>query len=305
MATIILDQDYMLVDKKADVPEALTEIRRHPLLAVDCKGFKLGGGRSGDLTVIIVATQTKVFIFDVLKLGQRVFDDGLGAILEDKTKEKLMFDCRRDADNLFHQRKVQLTGVLDLQLLEVMYRKRRLPESEDESRRSSRTDEVQPLKGILRCIEMYVKDVAMIEAKLRCQRQVLGDSHVWKTRPLSEKLKSYCCVDTSALFTLYNKLKGGGRDHSRLVIASDRYADTFRCLPERTHGVFEFHPFLPLDIIPEADDSFEFPEASTKCIGCLRLFPADEFPKAQLRNKQRFCRVCIKAKSYALTKVSK
>ncbi|XP_033760486.1 piRNA biogenesis protein EXD1-like [Pecten maximus] len=297
MACKTPELNYMFVDNTTDVPEALAEINRHSLLAVHCKGFKLGSRRSGELTLITVATQTKSFIFDVLTLGQCVFDDGLGAILEDKTKEKLMFNCRRDADNLFHQQKVQLTGVLDLQLLEFMFSKREVPKSEEKSRRSSRTGEVQLLKGFRQCIEMYVKDEVIIEVRLRCQRQVLGDSHVWKTRPLSENLKKYCCVDASALFTLYINLQQDGKDHSRLVIASDRYVDTFRCLPDITQGLCVFNPFLPLDIIPEAGDSFEFPEASTKCIGCLRLFPADEFPKAQLRNKQRFCRVCAEVKS--------
>ncbi|XP_060072935.1 piRNA biogenesis protein EXD1-like [Ylistrum balloti] len=294
--------NYMFVDNMADVTVALTEIRRHDLLAVDCKGHKLGGGRSGDLTIIVVATPIQVFIFDVQKLQENVFDNGLRAILEDETKEKLMFDCRRDADNLWHQQKVQLSGVLDVQLLEVMYRRRKVFEIEEGSRRCSRTGEVQLLNGIRKCIEVYVKDQTMVESKLRCQRQVIGDSHVWKTRPLSENLKKYCCVDTSALFILYEKLKGKGKNKCRLRIASDRYADTFRCLTKRVYGIYETHAFLPLDIIPEPGDAFEFPEATTKCIGCLRLFPVDEFSKNQLRNKHRYCRVCKKAETYASTK---
>jgi len=41
---------------------------------------------------LIVATKEKVYIFDVLKLGQTVFSGGLDEILEDKSREKLMFD---------------------------------------------------------------------------------------------------------------------------------------------------------------------------------------------------------------------
>ncbi|XP_069105210.1 uncharacterized protein [Argopecten irradians] len=296
----VADQSFMFVNNTTKCERALSKLRRHKLLAVDCKGFKLWHGRSGDLTIITIATPKKVYIFDVQQLGQRVFDSGLRDILEDKTKEKLMFDCRRDADNLLHQQKVQLAGILDLQLLDVMNRNSRASESdeEEESRRSARVDDVQLLNGILRCIEVYVKDEAMIESKKRCQIQIIGDSHAWKTRPLSENLKKYCCVDTAALFILYKKLKSSEENHSRLLVASERYADTFRCWPEKAYGVFQAHPYLPLDVIPGTSDSFEFPFASTKCQGCLRLFPAEEFPKSQLRHKHRYCRVCTKAKDY-------
>ncbi|XP_069107123.1 piRNA biogenesis protein EXD1-like [Argopecten irradians] len=300
------DHSFMFVDNTADFKRALSKISGHDLLAVNCKGFRLWHGRSGDLTVITIATPDKVFIFDVQQLGQRVFDDGLRDILEDITKEKLMFDCRRDADNLLHRQKVRLAGILDLQLLDVMHRNRRAPESDDKGpRRSTKTGDVQLLNGILRCIKVYIKDETMIESKTRCQKQVIGDRLAWKTRPLSENLKKYCCIDTAALFVLYKKLKGGGENHCRLLVASERYADTFRCWPEKAFGVFQAHPFLPLDIIPGTSDTFQFPEASTKCLGCLRLFPVEEFSKAQLRDKNRYCRVCRKAKSDSTQKPSK
>lgn len=136
-------KSYMILDKMEDVEGALAEVGRNALLAIDCKGLRMGTGRSGELTAISVATPKQVFIFDVLELGQSVFDNGLREILEDKTKEKLMFDCRRNADNLFHQQKVKVAGILDLQLLEVMYRHTgRSSESEAASRRSTRIHEV-------------------------------------------------------------------------------------------------------------------------------------------------------------------
>ena len=120
-----VDYDYRLVDDETDVKDAISELKgkvgeRKTLLAVDCEGDTLS--RKGALTIITVATEEKVYIFDVLKLGQLVFTSGLGEILEDKSREKLTFDCRQDSDALWHQFQVKLSGVLDLQLLEVIYR---------------------------------------------------------------------------------------------------------------------------------------------------------------------------------------
>jgi len=166
--------DYILVDDGPSLEEAIFELRekvkRNSLLAVDCEGVSLS--RKGALTIITVATEKKVYIFDVLKLGKAVFRNGLGEILENKSREKPMFDCRGDSDALWHQFSVKLSGVLDLQLLEVMYRRestatatRRF--STKYKRRSQRTDEVESIYGFRRCIELYAHDKAFIKMKDR------------------------------------------------------------------------------------------------------------------------------------------
>jgi exonuclease 3'-5' domain-containing protein 1 len=64
----------------------------------------------------------EVYLIDVLKIGSTAYDGGLRSILEDRSIQKLMFDCREDADALKHLYNVRLDGVLDVQLLEVMSR---------------------------------------------------------------------------------------------------------------------------------------------------------------------------------------
>ena len=96
--------DFRLVDDAPSLKDAISELKqkmeRNTILAVDCEGVSLS--RKGALTIITVATEEKVYIFDVLKLGQAVFSSGLGEILEDKSREKLMFDCRQDSDALWY-----------------------------------------------------------------------------------------------------------------------------------------------------------------------------------------------------------
>ena len=163
---MITDQSMMkLISKMVSLSSNAKIEVRNSLLAVDCEGDSLS--RKGALTIITVATEEKFYIFDVLKRGHLVFSSGLGEILEDKHCEKLTFDCRQDSDALWHQFKVKLSGVLDFQLLEVIYDRRENPAGltayspqfsskyRRGTRQSQRTDEVEKIYGFGRCIALY------------------------------------------------------------------------------------------------------------------------------------------------------
>ena len=102
-----------------------------------------------------------------------------------------MFDCRQDSDALWNQFNVKLTGVLDLQLLEVMYRRETDPKAatstgqfstrnkrQRSQRRSQKTDEVERIYGFRRCIELYVKDGDLIKIKEKGKKLVQDDEKV-------------------------------------------------------------------------------------------------------------------------------
>ena len=294
-------KDYRLVDDEIILKDAMAEIKqkmeRKTLLAVDCEGVSLS--RKGELTIITVATEEKVYIFDVIKLGQAVFSSGLGEILEDKSRKKLMFDCRQDSDALWHQFNVKLTGVLDLQLLDIIHRRettatRRF--SKKYKRRSQRTDEVENINGFRRCIEKHVHDEDFIKMKDRGSRLLKRDEEVWKKRPLPEDLIQYCIVDTMAMFKLYDKMKDiNGGEEARLRVASERYADYYRSRTTRSYDDYERNAYLPLDIIPDKG-TLDFAPATTACTLCHRLFPQEEFSEMQLRDGEQKCRVCMEIK---------
>ena len=309
------DYDYSLVDDETGLKDAISELKRkiaerNTLLAVDCEGDSLS--RKGALTIITVATEEKVYIFDVLKLGQLVFTSGLGEILEDKSREKLTFDCRQDSDALWHQFKVKLEGVLDLQLLEVIYRRENPTAGSTvntprfsaantrggrRNRRSQRPDEVERINGFGRCIELYLQDEKLTKIKDKGKRLIKLDTKVWTRRPLTDDLIHYCTVDTMAMFRLYNKMKDvNGGEQARLRVASRKYADLYRGKTARFFNYYETNPFLPLDIIPEKG-TLDFPAANTECMGCHRRFPREEFSITQLRNGEQKCRVCKEIRS--------
>ena len=104
-----------------NVEQALTQLRQHEELAFGCEGVRLGKG--GKLTLIqIMAKDKQVFLFDVLVLGNTLFDNGMREILESTSINKIMFDCRGGSDSLWEEYKVELTNVLDMQLYEFMVR---------------------------------------------------------------------------------------------------------------------------------------------------------------------------------------
>ena len=305
--------DYRLVDSDTGLQDAISEIKqkiaeRIALLAVDCEGNSLS--REGALTIITVATEEKVYIFDVQKLGQATFSSGLGEILEDESRKKLMFDCRQDSDALWHQFKVKLSGVLDLQLLEVIYRREnpsasttKTPQSSFKNkrggrrnRRSQRTDEVEKIYGFGRCLELYLQDENLVKIKDKGRELLEEDDELWTKRPLTDELIQYCVVDTMAMFRLYNKMKDvNGGEQARLRVASDKYVDLYRGKTERSFDEYETNAYLPLDIIPDKG-TLGFLVANTVCTRCHRRFPHEEFSITQLRNGEQKCRVCKEIK---------
>ena len=295
--------NYWLVDNDVELKKALAELKgkleQNTRLAVDCEGVSLS--RKGELTVIVVATEEKAYIFDVLKLGRAVFTEGLGEILEDKSREKLTFDCRQDSDALWHQFSVKLTGVLDLQLLEILHRRKRKADrfgSSWDRRPGQRTGELENVNGFRRCIQDYLGDADLIRTKDKGVCAIKLDKDVWKKRPLSDDLLQYATVDAVSMFPLYNKLKSGAMnegEQARLRVASERYLDFHRSKSVRTYDKYETNAYLPLYVIP-AKGSLDFAQLTfdTACTGCKRKFPYDEFTVRQLREGEQKCRVCKK-----------
>ena len=304
------DYNYKLVDDESDLQDAISELKQkiedqNALIAVDCEGVSLS--RKGALTIITVATEDLVYIFDVLKLGRIIFSSGLGEILADKFREKLMFDCRQDSDALWHQFHVKLAGVLDLQLLEVIYRRESASAMtrrfSTRNRRSQRTGKVENIYGFRRCIELYVKDEKLVKIKDKGKDLIKEDEKVWKKRPLTDALIKYCVVDTMGMFKLFDKMKAvNGGERACLRVASEKYADMYRGKTRRSFDEFESNAFLPLDVIPDKG-TLNFSPTSTKCSGCRRRFPQEEFSAAELRKGKQKCRVCKQVKRRADVKL--
>lgn len=300
-----IGSDSQVIDDELALNDAISELKQNKeqnnsLVAVDCEGVSLS--RKGELTILSIATKEKAYIFDVFKIGEVIFSSGLREILEDNSQKKLMFDCRQDSDALWHQFNIKLAGVLDLQLLEIMYRRENSgsaskPSSTKYKRRNQKIDEVESINGYRRCLELYVEDKNSVKIKDEGSTLLRGDNKIWKNRPLSETLIQYCFVDTVGMFRLYDKMKDilSGGERARLQVASEKYVDFYRSRNKRSYDDYETNAFLPLDIIPEKG-TLGFPRADTTCTCCTRKFPREEFSGTQLNKGEQKCRVCKEVK---------
>ncbi|XP_056410994.1 piRNA biogenesis protein EXD1-like isoform X2 [Hyla sarda] len=75
--------------------------------------------RHGSLYSLQVSTKIHVYLFDIALLGPNIFKCGLKAVLEDKSIVKVVHDCRRLSDCLFHQYGIVLNNVFDTQVADV------------------------------------------------------------------------------------------------------------------------------------------------------------------------------------------
>ena len=277
------------VDDVTGVKEAVKELGREDYIAVDCEGWNLS--REGTLDILSVATRHQdVYLFDIDKLGALAFDSGMKRLLESDsdTSTKLMYDCRNDADALMHLYGVKLSGVLDLQLLEVIHRK-------------SKGQGIEFLSGLKKSLDIYSFSNKVKETKNKGIREIEDGKkkgvNIWAGRPLSAHLKEYCAVDTAALFPLVKVLKRGRSDREMSIAmeGSERFANYFRSYESLPMKEFICNAFLPLKIIfLAATSSVSDSEPSEKCQGCRKEFAKAELKVSVLAIDAQLCSVCKK-----------
>ncbi|CAC5423187.1 EXD1 [Mytilus coruscus] len=295
----VKEQFYKYITNTEEQETAVHEIENalstEKMIAIDLEGANLS--RAGTITLLAIATRSQVYLFDVLKLGPASFEKGLKEIFEDDAINKLLFDCREDSDALWHLFDVNLKGVLDIQLLEIIKQATAKIPSE-QKKRNFRDHEIVRLESLISCMYHYQKDNDILRIKQNVERKIKFQKNLWEERPLSDTLLKYAAYDVKCLFPLYDTLKPDGEQMNRLRIASEVYCNTKRSMVMRRFNQYERNPYLPIDVIPEKGQT-SFTKGNTKCTGCQRLFPRDEFSKNQLRKGDQLCRVCKMVKGHS------
>lgn len=201
----VVDCDSVLsdmVDILADLPV------NPPSIYVDLEGIKLSRQGSISILQIHVLPKNHTYLIDIHQLQGRAFsttggDSGqsLKTILEDKNVPKAFFDVRNDSDALFYHYQISLSGVDDIQLMELV----------------TRTFGRQYLNGLQRCIE---NDAIMTptekkswnlakEKGLRLFAPERGGRYeVFNERPLAEEISQYCVQDVQFLPRLWSCYRG-------------------------------------------------------------------------------------------------
>ena len=232
------EEIFEVIDSQEALDSSIALLKEEALLAVKCSSSDgTEGNRKTDIVFAMVATKEKAYVFDIRTMGKTPFTSGLKSILESESQEKLMFDCREQSDALWHQFQVKLSGVLDLQLLEVIYRRQKSASKKpvaSHTRRSHRPEEVEFVYGFYHCMELYVRDV-LFERK--DEKEELDFITLSRMEPLLSRnvltlghlrdliLKNRFLTKVTSLFPLYDTMKGilSDEEKNRLVIASERY----------------------------------------------------------------------------------
>jgi len=178
-----------------------------PVIAVDCEGVNLS--KDGKLCLIQVATPKKVYLFDILKGGDRLFfDRGLRYLLESNKVVKVMHDCRKDSEALYFQYDVSLRGVWDSQIAYSVL-------SQLKGFKTPYPIGLNTLLKACSCEENKFKD--MVKSAMTAMK------NFWEVRPLSRMMIDYAAGDVSNLLRVYSMLNnefqscGKNYDFNRII----------------------------------------------------------------------------------------
>jgi exonuclease 3'-5' domain-containing protein 1 len=147
----------------------------------------------------------------------------LKELLESTKILKLCYDCRSDADAVFHQYGVTLTNLYDLQVAYCLKR----------DRETSRPDKF--LKGLAHAIDNCpnIKPAKKAElSAIKHQGQALfvpeqgGSYGAWKRRPMHQILVQYAAADVTCLFDLFDADQAAVPRGEMRKIASQRVHQT-------------------------------------------------------------------------------
>lgn len=110
---------FEVIDEVNDqLSEAIEAIKKEQAISVAFEGVNVG--RHGSLSVLAVATSSRVYVFDVQKLKKELFNHGLKEIFESDDIEKVIHGCRLLSDCLHHQYQVGFNNVFDTMVADVI-----------------------------------------------------------------------------------------------------------------------------------------------------------------------------------------
>ncbi|XP_042543841.1 piRNA biogenesis protein EXD1 [Dipodomys spectabilis] len=205
---------YTVIDQfQQKFGAAMLHIKKQSVLSVAAEGANVC--RHGKLCWLQVATNSRVYLFDIFLLGSRAFNNGLQMILEDKRILKVIHDCRWLSDCLSHQYGIMLNNVFDTQVADVL-------------QFSMETGGFLPncistlQESLVRHLKVAPKHLSFLEERHR----LLENPEVWFTRPLPHALLKILALEATYLLPL--RLVLLDEMMSDLTTLVDRYLNTYR-----------------------------------------------------------------------------
>ncbi|XP_076983611.1 piRNA biogenesis protein EXD1 isoform X3 [Tamandua tetradactyla] len=206
---------YTVIDQfQQKFGAAMLHIKKQSVLSVAAEGANVC--RHGKLCWLQVATNSRVYLFDIFLLGSRAFNNGLQMMLEDKRILKVIHDCRWLSDCLSHQYGVLLNNVFDTQVADVL-------------QFSMETGGFLPncistlQESLVRHLKVAPKCISFLEER---QKLIWENPEVWFKRPLSPTLLKILALEATYLLPL--RLVLLDEMMSDLTTLVDGYLNTYR-----------------------------------------------------------------------------
>ncbi|XP_053451847.1 piRNA biogenesis protein EXD1 [Nycticebus coucang] len=206
---------YTVIDQfQQKFGAAMLHIKKQSVLSVAAEGANVC--RHGKLCWLQVATNSRVYLFDIFLLGSRAFNNGLQMILEDKRILKVIHDCRWLSDCLSHQYGILLNNVFDTQVADVL-------------QFSMETGGFLPncistlQESLVRHLKVAPKCLSFLEER---QKLIQENPELWFTRPLSPSLLKMLALEATYLLPL--RLVLLDEMMSDLTTLVDGYLNTYR-----------------------------------------------------------------------------
>ncbi|XP_076785619.1 piRNA biogenesis protein EXD1 isoform X2 [Arvicanthis niloticus] len=206
---------YTVIDQfQQKFGAAMLHIKKQSVLSIAAEGANVC--RHGKLCWLQVATNSRVYLFDIFLLGSRAFNNGLQMILEDKRILKVIHDCRWLSDCLSHQYGIMLNNVFDTQVADVL-------------QFSMETGGFLPncistlQESLIRHLKVAPKYLFFLEERQKCIQE---NPEIWLTRPLPPSLLKILALETTYLLPL--RLVLLDEVMSDLTTLVDGYLNTYR-----------------------------------------------------------------------------
>ncbi|KAG0485071.1 hypothetical protein HPP92_009150 [Vanilla planifolia] len=214
------------------------------VIGFDCEGIDLC--EKGALCVMQLAFQDAIYLVDAIEGGEALVQACKNA-LESNYITKVIHDCKRDSEALYHQYDIKLHNVIDTQLAYALI-------EEQEGRKRLPGDCVSFVS--LLADPQYFGVPYVEKEEVRCLLR--KDPNFWAFRPMSEKMIRTAADDVRFLLYIYQKMleKLDSRSLWQLLFRGCLYCRCF-CTSDKNYSDWPPLPVLPDTLVSEGDASQE------------------------------------------------
>lgn len=165
---------------------------KEQVVGFDCEGVDLS--RDGVLCIMQIASQDAVYIIDAFQGGDKLMQ-ACKPVLESESVIKVIHDCKRDSEALYHQFGIKLHNVMDTQIAYNLF-------EEQEGRPRS---EIEYISFVDLLADHRYCGISYAEKK-KVRGLLKEDPMFWTYRPFTEEMVFAAADDVRFLPYIYHKI---------------------------------------------------------------------------------------------------